>query len=130
LSGTGATGTWPIGISGNAATVTNGVYTTNFTDSNQSKSTNGFQKLPGGLVLQWGQITSTTDAAETYSFPISFPSACVFVSVVRWEISEGTADINGTPQVNAINYTTSGFTINRQDDFAGSPRFKFFAIGY
>jgi uncharacterized protein YvpB len=123
LSGTGATGTWPIGISGNSATVTNGVYTTNFTGSNQSKSTSGFQKLPGGLVLQWGEITSNTDNRQTFTFPVAFPSACVFVSVVRI-IGGGTANIY------AIDYTTSTFDITRNDSFDGSFQLKYFAIGY
>lgn len=60
-----------------AGAVTNGVYTTNFTGSNQSKSANGYQKLPGGLIIQWGYDTQTGSSDVSVSFPISFPTACV-----------------------------------------------------
>lgn len=65
----------------NASTVTNGVYTTNFTGSNQSKSANGYQKLPGGLIIQWGYDTQTGSSDVSVSFPTAFPSACVSLTV-------------------------------------------------
>lgn len=49
-----------------------------FTGSNQSLTANGYQKLPGGLILQWGSITTTTSPLGTpVVFPIPFPTACV-----------------------------------------------------
>jgi hypothetical protein len=68
-TGSGASGSWNI----NAATVTNGVYTTNFTGANQSLSANGFQKLPGGLIIQWG-VGRTN---QSTNLPIAFPNAFV-----------------------------------------------------
>jgi hypothetical protein len=118
-TGSGASGSWNI----NAATVTNGVYTTNFTGSNQSKSTTGFQKLPGGVTLQWGEISSTTDNPQIFTFPTAFSSACVFVSVVRITGA-------GTAQINASSYTTTGFTVQRNDAFDGVFSLKYFAVGY
>lgn len=44
-----------------------------FTGTNQDKGANGYQKLPGGLILQWG---TGTDTASNKSFPIPFPTAC------------------------------------------------------
>lgn len=95
-----------------------------FTGSNQSKTTDGFQKLPGGLVLQWGEISSTVDAPQTFTFPTSFSSACVFVSLVR------TDNAGGNVQVNASSYTTSGFTLVRNGNLDGTYTLKYFAIGY
>lgn len=40
-----------------------------------SKTTNGYQKLPGGLILQWGQAPSSS-TVTTYNFPIAFPNTC------------------------------------------------------
>jgi len=37
-------------------------------------STNGYQKLPSGLILQWGSTTIT--GTHTVTFPIAFPSVC------------------------------------------------------
>ena len=52
-----------------------------FTGTNQSKTANGYQKLPGGLIVQWGSTTSqggsTTAPSLSDSFPIAFPTACV-----------------------------------------------------
>jgi hypothetical protein len=94
-TGGDASGTWSINISGNAntatnatnatnainatnagnaSTVTNGVYTTNFTGSNQSLSANGYQKLPGGLIIQWGSFTTNSAAAN---LPTPFPNAAL-----------------------------------------------------
>lgn len=40
-------------------------------------STGGYQKLPGGLIIQWGQIISsgTSSGNWTGTFPIAFPNA-------------------------------------------------------
>lgn len=47
-----------------------------FIGTNQNTSANGWQKLPGGLILQWG--TSTVPASfTTITFPLAFPNACL-----------------------------------------------------
>jgi len=117
----GFTGNVTGDVSGNAGTVTNGVYTTNFTGSNQSKATSGYQKLPGGVILQWGTATSTTDDAQSFLFSTSFSTACVFVSVEWDAVSRGQT---------VFNLTTTGFSINRIDDIDGTQTFRYFAIGY
>lgn len=42
----------------------------------RSLVTNGYQKLPGGFILQWGTNTGNNPAA-TLSFPLAFPTACL-----------------------------------------------------
>jgi hypothetical protein len=52
-----------------------------------SKASTGYQKLPGGLIIQWGRslanpvaMPAATDAGPTnISFPIPFPNACLQV---------------------------------------------------
>lgn len=47
-----------------------------FTGTNQSTSTNGWQYLPGGLILQWGTVSVTYGAANTiYNQTVTFPKA-------------------------------------------------------
>ncbi len=70
-----------------------------FQGSNQSLTENGYQKLPGGLIIQWGRVT----ANGTYSFPIPFPNA--FLSMAMVAITGG----NGTPRLPSIP-TQTGFT--------------------
>lgn len=108
-------------VTGNADTVTNGVYTTDFSGSNQSKATSGYQKLPGGVIMQWGEATSTQDAAQTFNFPTAFTSACVYVGA-------NFDSTNGDMQIKTL--TTTSFTIDRGDSVDGNQLFRYFAIGY
>lgn len=44
-----------------------------------SIGTNGYLKLPsilGGVIFQWGSITSSSTIGVTSSFPLTFPTAC------------------------------------------------------
>lgn len=47
-------------------------------------ASNGYQKLPGGLIIQWGRGSTGADS-NTYvidtTFPIAFPNACLSLSV-------------------------------------------------
>ena len=62
-----------------SADVIGAVRTTDFTGLNQNPSQNGYQKLPGGLLMQWGVITipqspnSTDGAPTTFTYPLPFP---------------------------------------------------------
>ncbi|MCY9814478.1 gp53-like domain-containing protein [Aeromonas caviae] len=47
----------------------------------RSLSANGYQKLPGGLIIQWAHpILSPAGTIKTFSFPIAFPSACYVIT--------------------------------------------------
>lgn len=49
--------------------------------SNQALSANGYQRIPGGLILQWGTLDignwtpSSTASNNTVTFPVAFPNA-------------------------------------------------------
>jgi hypothetical protein len=52
----------------------------NLTDfRTQSKAASGYQKLAGGVYIQWGSLTVTNNVQTTITFPIAFPSACTSV---------------------------------------------------
>lgn len=38
----------------------------------------GMQKLPNGLILQWGQATLASNGNSVIAFPVAFPSKAVF----------------------------------------------------
>jgi hypothetical protein len=90
-AGAGASGTWNISISGNAATATSVSSLSAALISSQfdsSKAATGYQKLPSGLIIQWG--TFTAGAGTTIvTFPIAFPSACYNVQVSTEGLSGG-----------------------------------------
>lgn len=57
-----------------------GLTVSDFTGANQSLAPNGFQKFPGGLILQWGSyLYDPTSGSGSASFPIAFPAACYIV---------------------------------------------------
>ncbi|UUM21172.1 hypothetical protein [Mycoavidus sp. SF9855] len=45
----------------------------------------GFQKLPGGLILQWGRKETTVHSSTKITFPVDFPTTklVVIVTVVE-----------------------------------------------
>lgn len=44
-----------------------------FPNQGQSLSADGYVKLPGGVIIQWGYNNTGVTAARTISFPIAFP---------------------------------------------------------
>lgn len=60
-------------------------------DFTSSKASNGWMKLPGGMIEQWGIMISQRSAegnGPTVTFPIAFPTACLNVTIS--EINPGT----------------------------------------
>ncbi len=47
----------------------------------KSLATNGYQKLPGGLIIQWG-TPITTGTTSTFSLPIAFPNGGFSITAV------------------------------------------------
>ncbi len=68
----------------------------NFTGANQSLGASGYQKLPGGMLLQWGTITLGDGAYGTWTFPTTFPTACLHVGGgIATEVGNSDAQANG-----------------------------------
>lgn len=90
--------------------------TSSFTGAgNQSLVSPGYQKLPGGLILQWGYVTATAATTQqTITFPIAFPTACLVVlTQVDYRVSSGIAA--GYFSVTGFNSTifTTLYTMSR-----------------
>lgn len=45
----------------------------------QSLAASGYQKLPGGLVIQWGSIALGASGTNAVTYPVSFPTATLSV---------------------------------------------------
>lgn len=80
----------------NATTSTEAVALGQFVNSLAS---NGYAKLPGGLIIQWG-VTSVTLSASVL-FPIAFPNACLRVIVCEGAANSGTWG-PGDPSVHGV----------------------------
>jgi len=94
----------------------------------------GYQKLPGGLIIQWGTTEAASAAsgtATTITFPLAFATACLGAYPSLNNASNGAA-IVGTSTLMTSAISTTQFTVNRgnsanQDSFK---TIKWFAIGY
>lgn len=89
-----------------------------------SLGTNGYTRLPNGLILQWG-VTGNIgqDSSGSVTFPIAFPSAVYCITIT------GRQGINTTSGgLDTIStQSTTGFTIAHGGD--GTSSFYWMAIG-
>jgi hypothetical protein len=97
-----------------------------FGGANRLLAPNGFQKLPGGLIVQWGKQDDPLANNGTVSFPQAFPNA-VFVVM----LTEKTATASPTSEIRPISLssgseTLTGFAIK----VASAEVFNWLAIGY
>ena len=103
--------------------VVDAVLDVDFTGANQDfAGTDGFQKLPGGLIIQWGN-GSASQAGELNTFPTPFTTVCFVVSGIHYgTLTNMNVIVAPTP-------TTTTFTAKAE--VAGGPyNFTYFAIGY
>ncbi|WP_097447861.1 phage tail protein [Escherichia coli] len=91
-----------------------------------SIASKGYQKLPGGLIIQWGAGDAGTgyvgSTGNEMNFPIAFPSQC-FQVVTSYDNGGGKI-VAGA----AGNMTRTGFLL-RCDASGGNYNFRWFAIG-
>lgn len=92
-----------------------------FLGTNSSFAASGYQKLPGGLIVQWAPIASVATTGTAVTFPIAFPTACLVV-LNCCNDSGGVASTT-----NNYNYSTTGFTA---DAGTGGLAQRYVAIGY
>lgn len=89
---------------------------------NQILATNGYQILPGGLILQWGSSNAMPlPNGSTVTFPISFPTVCV--NIVTGDKTTGNLFYSGVDSI-----TSTSFKLYTSHAF--SDNLYWFAIGY
>lgn len=92
-----------------------------------SFGSNGYLKLPswlGGLVFQWGTVTTNASATLTVTLPMAFPTACLSVQATVSAVTNAFANI----QV----LTTTNFGLNAflHDGSRVSHEVSWIAVGY
>lgn len=104
-----------------------------FGGANQSLGANGYQMLPGGLIIQWGRASASGVNVSTIPYPIAFPNAALVV--VATDISSSPlyddAEVWGinTHLRNASSFEVVMKHINATSSTAGN-MFNFIAVGY
>lgn len=100
-------------------------------DFTSSKATNGYQKLPSGLIIQWGEYTSTMTHGSTYtvSFPISFPVNCAQVVGYVTNTVDTTVTLISCP-LTASTLSNFTFQYGSVDGSTYTTTIRYIAIGY
>jgi hypothetical protein len=70
-----------------------------------SLATNGYLKLPSGLIMQWGAATTSASADVAVTFPIAFPTGC-------YNLTFGSPNVTGGAFACGNTVTASGFNVN------------------
>lgn len=119
--------TAPTAAAGTSTTqiATTAFVNSNFTGSNQSLTSTGYQKLPGGLIIQWGNSPQSNNGGPyTVTFPIAFPNTCFTVN-----LTIGTLNTDTSNSVSVGSITTTSFQFY---SVGGGPTYNHYwvAIGY
>lgn len=94
----------------------------------KSHATYGYQKLPGGTIIQWGRTTDLSDTSPgsvSITFPIAFPNAVLNVSAME-------AASTGNKSVFSVaNYTLADMSVAYYRVYGSATGAIFwFALGY
>jgi len=73
-----------------------------------SNAASGYQKLPSGIIIQWGTTTFNASGVASITFPVAFPYACRFVNA---SIARGTTLSGYLMSTQVGSYTATGVTI-------------------
>lgn len=102
-----------------------------FKGANQSLSTNGYQRLPGGLIIQWGRL-AIGDTARDYfgstAFPIAFQNNILQVNATLYSYA-GVA-LDAVVAVTGHSLTRFDFTIQEWSGAVQNLDIVYIAIGY
>ena len=83
----------------------------------KSLATSGYQKLPSGLIIQWGKTSLNVgqDATITGTFSITFPTACLTFHPTGFSnVTSGDARLRGAFDITSA--STTGFTVTSRNN--------------
>ena len=92
-----------------------------------SRASTGWQKLPGGLIIQWGQAATNTSSLATVAYPIPFPNN-VF-QVIGSCLDVNNADIVAINSTDGINFNLVAWVATSGSVLRTTTPVKWIAIG-
>lgn len=99
-----------------------------FQGARQSLAPSGFQKFPGGLIIQWGLTGgSATNVVTVVTFPTTFPAAVYNVQLTYVDSAINQPASRGAP-VQAAQTTLSNFSYSHSGSGTAAQHY-WFAIG-
>ena len=91
-----------------------------------TKTQNGYQKLPSGVIMQWGMAA---DNVPNVTFPVAFPTGCASLQITR-----GVGTASGgiwLPLPVVLGLSNTGFSVDLSDmQSTGNSLVYWFAVGY
>ena len=115
---------------GTAATKNVGTSTGQIPDMSSftaNRATTGWQKLPGGLIIQWGQASTNTSSLVTVAYPIPFPNNTF--QIVGSCIDVNNADIVAINSTDGINFNLVAWVVTSGSVLRTTTPVKWIAIG-
>jgi hypothetical protein len=115
---------WDVAVEATAAFVAN-LFTTN-----QQLTANGYQKLPGGLIMQWGGAQTSASGVVLVVMPVTFtnPPRSIVATVANSAANNVSVAVNVVTNGSFRGYTTAGSS--GSVGTAGPLAFNWLAIGY
>jgi hypothetical protein len=96
----------------------------------KSLSTSGYQKLPSGLIIQWGPVAQiAANSSVVVSFPIAYPNAALATVVTAGATASGSPVINGINGAGGGNAKANFQVWNSSASVVTQPG-NFISIGY
>lgn len=96
--------------------------------ANQSLTPVGYQRLPGGLILQWGSFTQGSSGPTPIVYPISFPTAVLSAAVTA---NAGASAFGRFATFNGVNLSNAiGGVYSDQSTYASGIAAAWIALGY
>ncbi|MCP3881669.1 MAG: hypothetical protein GY701_25255, partial [Sulfitobacter sp.] len=102
-----------------------------FRGANQSLNPNGYQRLPGGLIIQWGRQKAGDVYDDYYGytvFPIAFPNNTFLVSATLHAF--GGEGLDATVAVIGHFLPGFGFTVQECNSVYQNVEVRYIALGY
>lgn len=113
---------------GTAATKNVGVGAGQIPDMSSFTNASGWQKLPGGKILQWGKAGFPAGQTQiSVPFPINFPSVVSNIQLTFADINFSSGA--PSPTLAVVNNTVNGAGFGAYMSGAGGFNAYFFAIG-
>lgn len=99
--------------------------------SAKSLATNGYQKLPGGVVLQWGldTLALAPGANRDVTYPVAFPSGVGYVDVSVQSLSVNNQTFVPLVLAPGVGGLTK-FNVTNTDVDGSITTFRWFALGW
>ena len=95
-----------------------------------SKTQNGYQKFPSGVIVQWGTVADAPSPVNV-TFPIAFPTGCASLQITRGGgIADSSTGSSGTGASVIISMSNIGFSFDSVIQSPDKSLVYYLAIGY